>query len=254
MKKTLLLLSLCAATILGASAQCMPDTTHFTQGQYVYPSALSCIHRTVAFSQTQTIKIPDSLSYTAPVVGTVQGYVDSVRIDSITGEPAGITSASFPALGTWIHHGGYACAIFTGTTTAPAGDYPLTISGRACGHATFPIIGVVDTCTNYTFTRSYPDTLKVCNAAGIANVAEDLSLNVYPNPNQGNFTVTVSSATTLTGTLSIVDQLGRIIKNQAIEVTGTKEVPVELGNVTPGVYLLVIGAQNGRSVKQFIVK
>jgi hypothetical protein len=236
MKKTLLLLSVCVGFALAAAAQCAPDTTHFTSGQYVYPTTLACIERHQAYTGTQTIKVPDSLSYTVPVVGTVQGYIDSVRIDSISGEPSGITSASSPALGTWIHHGRYACAFFSGTTSAPAGNYQLTISGRACGHFTAPVVGRVDTCTNYTFTRSYPDTLKVCN------------------PNQGNFTVTIAAASRLTGTMSVLDQLGRTITTQSLDINGTKDISLALGNVSSGAYLLVINTENGRSVKQFIVK
>jgi hypothetical protein len=254
MKKTLLLLSVCVGFALAAAAQCAPDTTHFTSGQYVYPTTLACIERHQAYTGTQTIKVPDSLSYTVPVVGTVQGYIDSVRIDSISGEPSGITSASSPALGTWIHHGRYACAFFSGTTSAPAGNYQLTISGRACGHFTAPVVGRVDTCTNYTFTRSYPDTLKVCNPAGISDLSSGLNLNIYPNPNQGNFTVTIAAASRLTGTMSVLDQLGRTITTQSLDINGTKDISLALGNVSSGAYLLVINTENGRSVKQFIVK
>ena len=255
MKKTLLLLSVLIGLAYGASAQCTADTTNFAAGQYLYPSQLTCIQQTATYSQTQTVKIPDSLQYTVPVIGTtVQGYIDSVRIDSITGEPSGITSMSSPALGTWLQPGQFACALFSGMTTAPVGDYPLTISGRACGHFTAPVIGLVDTCTNYTFTNSYPDTLTVCYPAGVANVSGNLNLNVYPNPNQGSFTVTISSSSEINGTMSVVDELGRTINTQSIDVTGTKQIQLEMSNLSPGAYLLEINSENGRSVKQFIVK
>jgi len=255
MKKTLLLLSIFAGLALGASAQCTPDTTGFATGVYLNPVSLPCVEQGVAYSNTQTVKIPDSLSYTVPVVGTtVQGYIDSVRIDTIYGYPAGITSASSPALGTWIQPGGFACAIFTGTTSAPVGSYALTISGRACGHVTVPVVGLIDTCTNYSFTQSYPDTIKVCNPNGISEISSGVNLNIYPNPNQGTFTVTISSASQINGTMTIVDGLGRTINTQSLDVIGTKQVPLEMSNLSPGAYLLVINAAGVRSVKQFIVK
>ena len=254
MKKSLLLFALFAGFAFAASAQCTPDTTHFTAGVYVYPGTLACIQRNQAYTATQTIKVPDSLSYVAPVIGTVQGYIDSVRIDTIYGEPSGITSASNPALHTWIHPGRYACATFSGTTAAPAGNYPLTISGRACGHFTAPVVGRIDTCTNYSFTRSYPDTLKVCNPAGISDVSANLDLNIYPNPNQGAFTVTISAADHIAGDMIVMDQLGRAIHTQSLDVTGTKQIAMDLGNIAPGVYMLIINTANGRSVRQFSVK
>jgi len=96
--------------------------------------------------------------------------------------------------------------------------------------------------------------LSLYNHTGISSVAAGLDLGISPNPNQGNFTVTISSPTMLNGTLSVVDQLGRTIHTQTTEVTGTKEVPLELGNICRGAYLLVINAGGERRVKQFTVK
>jgi hypothetical protein len=258
MKKTLLLLSIFAGIAFGASAQCTADTAsaHYPSGTYVYPASLDTIIAGQAFSGTVTMKVPDSLPYTI-LTYSVTGYVDSVRIDSITGDPTGISSVSSPSVGTWLQHGQFACAIFTGTTTAPTANYPLTISGRACGHINLPALlggGVFDTCTAYQFNRTYPYSLNVKNPSGISEVSAGVSLNIYPNPNQGNFTVTISSASELNGTMSVVDALGRTINTQNIEVTGTRQVPLEMSNLSPGAYLLVINAGGARSAKQFIVK
>ena len=54
--------------------------------------------------------------------------------------------------------------------------------------------------------------------------------------------------------MSVSDQLGRVITSQRIDVTGTKQLPIELGNLSPGAYLLEINTGGGRSVKQFIVR
>ena len=262
MKKILLLLSISAGFMLNASAQavCTPDTTHFTATKKVYPDTLPCIQQSVAFSGVISLQVPDSLDanqfFSAIPAGTATVNIDSVEVTGITGEPAGITSVSNPAVGTkWLKPGQYACAIFTGTTTASAGNYPLTITGNGCGHATFPVIGYKDSClTNFSFSRVYPYSLKVCGTLGVSEISENINLNIYPNPNQGNFTVTISSATHINGTMSVLDQLGREINTQSLDVTGTKQIPLELSNLSSGAYLLVINAGGTRSVKQFIVK
>ena len=260
MKKTLLLLSIFAGLALGASAQCTPDTAsaHYPSGTYVYPASLDTLYGGQAFSGTVTIKVPDSLDahyfVSAIPAGTFKAPIDSIEIISITGIPTGMTQSSNPANGTWLKPGQFACAIFTGTTYAATANYPLTITGNGCGH--FTLAGTTyDSCfQNYNFASVFPYSLTVSNPSGISEVSAGLNLNIYPNPNQGNFTVTVSSDTRINGTMSIVDGLGRTINTQSIDVTGTKQVPLEMSNLSPGAYLLVINADGARSVKQFIVK
>ena len=262
MKKTLLLLTLFVGTILGASAQCTPNTSNFSGSTYVYPASLDTAVVGVAYPAAQviSIEIPDSINISQIVSGLpVSGYVhvDSVRFDSIGGYPTGISSVSNPALGTtWLKPGQYACAIFSGTTTATPGSYPLSIIGHGAGHFTYSGTTVDSVFPKFNFASVYPYKLNVKAAPtnGISEVAAGVDLNIFPNPNQGNFIVSISSTTTLNGTLSIVDQLGRTITTQSIEVAGTKQIPLELGNIAQGAYLLVINAEGSRSVKQFIVR
>ena len=245
------------AFVSGASAQCNIDSTDFATGKYVYPDSLPCIYQSTAYSGTVNLKIPDSLDAhdfeSFLPANTYYLHLDSVRIDSITGMPTGITSATNPGLGVWIHGGGYGCSLFSGTTTDTVGSYAVSIYGRGCVHGTILTFNI-DSCVSGDLGAYFHYTLNVCYPAGINNVSGDVSLNIYPNPNQGVFTVTVSSANHIVGIMSVSDQLGRIIKTQNIDVTGTKQLPVELGNLSAGAYLLEINTGGGRSVKQFIVK
>ena len=257
MKKSILFLAMIIGVAFGVSAQCNIDSTDFATGKYVYPDSLPCIYQGTAYSGTVNIKIPDSLDvhdfYSAIPAGNYYLHLDSVRIDSVTGMPTGITSAINPAFGSWIHGGEYGCSLFSGTTTDTAGSYPVSIYGRGCVHGTV-LIYTIDSCVSGNLGSYLHYNLNVCYPAGINNVSGDVSLNIYPNPNQGVFTVNVSSANRLVGTMSVSDQLGRIIKTQNIDVTGTKQLPIELGNLSSGVYLLEINAEGSKSVKQFIVK
>lgn len=241
---------------------CTVDTTHFSASTHVYPPSLPCITTGTPFSGQINIQIPDSIDASDFISqippGTAVIYVDSININTITGYPAGISSVSNPVLTSLLLPGSYACASVTGTVngvTTPAGNYPMTISGRACGHGTFPLIGHIDTCIqNFNFSRVYRYSVDVCYPAGINQVTDGVTLNIYPNPNQGKFTVTVSSSSRVSGSMSVLDQLGRVINTQSIDVTGTKQVALDLGNISSGAYLLMINTAEGRSVKQFIVK
>jgi hypothetical protein len=201
--------------------------------------------------------VPDSLdahlfeSFLPP--NTYYVHVDSLRLDSITGTPSGITTGTNPVLGVWLHGGQYACAIFSGTTTDTIGKYPINIYGDGCIHGTIASFNI-DSCQSGNLGAYLKYSLNVCYPTGIASVTGGVSMDVYPNPNQGAFTVSVSSSDRISGSLSVVDQLGRTIYTRSIDITGTKQIPLELGNISSGAYMLVINAGGNRSLKQFIIK
>lgn len=261
MKKTLLLLALFAGLISGASAQCTPnpaDTLHFGGTVHSYPDTVYAAQSVALTGQVISFNIPQRLSYTLPVVGALAIHIDSLKIDSISGAPSAILDAASPILGTWMNPGQQGCINFTGTTTVHAGDYALTVTGTVRFDTTISAFGVtqhIDTAVSrFPLSSTYPITVHVTGSLGVSEVSESIDLNVYPNPNQGSFTVSVSSTDRINGTLSIVDQLGRTISTQNIDVTGSKQIPLSLGNIAPGAYLLEINNAGSRSVKQFIVK
>ena len=153
---------------LPSFGQCVADTANLSPGQLIYPAQLPCILRDSVYSGVLSILVPDSVpgaDFNNPYARAA-GYVivDSINIQSITGEPTGITSSSSPALGTWIPVRGYACAAFTGTAPpgTALGNYPLTITGIGCGHVT--VLGnVYDTCMPFNFSTIYPYDLQVCD-------------------------------------------------------------------------------------------
>ena len=113
----------------------------------------------------------------------------------------------------------------------------------------------IDSCfQNYSFNKIFPYTLNVCYPAGIAQIADGISFKIYPNPNPGNFTVSVSSVDHVNGTLSVVDQLGRVIRSQNIDVTGTQQIPLDLGYISTGAYLVIINTGQNKVIKQFVVR
>ena len=249
--------------VCNGTGACTVDTTLFGNGIYVSPPSIQCIITNQAYSGQVSIQVPDSLDISDFITGfTVPpglgfAHIDSIDITSITGYPAGITSVSNPVLGTWLYPSTYACAVFSGTVNGavtPAGNYPLTISGTGCGYFTLRGNTTRQCMQNYDFSKIFPFSLNVCYPAGVSQVTEGINLSIYPNPNQGNFTVTVSSSDRVNGTMSILDQLGRVIRVQNIDVTGTSQIPLDLGNVSAGAYLLMINTGENRSVKQFIVR
>ena len=79
---------------------------------------------------------------------------------------------------------------------------------------------------------------------------EDLAsqMEVFPNPNQGNFTVEVINAS---GDLKIINMLGEIIRVDKLDEMNTK---LEISGLSAGVYLLELNSGKKQSRKKVIVK
>src|ERR1043165_5670659 len=123
------------------SAQCVIDSTNVPQPG-VYPAAANLAHiqQGVAYDETIQGRIQSSKDTTIGGFIMVHIRVDSVRIDSITGMPNGITWSKNPNV---LYGGRPGCVRFTGTTNDGAGQYDLTAWGvawtRAQSGAPFPI-------------------------------------------------------------------------------------------------------------------
>jgi len=136
----------------GAHAQCVPDPTlavldSTAGGYYPAPNHLPHIVQDSAYSQVVQGKIETgfSQSFTVPVLGAVTATitVDSVRLDSILGLPAGIT---WTKSSNTVPGGGLGCVQFSGTTTDSAGTYTLNAIGKIWARLNVPpLVNNVDT-------------------------------------------------------------------------------------------------------------
>jgi hypothetical protein len=80
------------------------------------------------------------------------------------------------------------------------------------------------------------------------------SLLIYPNPNQGEFNLSMTLDKDVQYTLEIRDITGRIVQNEMITGTGQQVIkPVEI-NEAQGIYLLRLASDNDISVKRIIIE
>lgn len=167
MKKIFTLAIALTAIVISSFGQCIPDSAALSPGQYLYPNSLPGILQSSSYSGVLSFLVPDSLPgrvFGNPLVAAFTITIDSVQINSVSGTPSGISATNTPSLGTWIPASGYSCILFSGTTTAPIGNYPLTVSGVGCGHFTLPVLGTrVDSCMPFNFSSAFPYSLQVCD-------------------------------------------------------------------------------------------
>ena len=87
------------------------------------------------------------------------------------------------------------------------------------------------------------------------NEAFDVSINVYPNPNMGVFTLELFSETNDLIDLKIYNSLSVVVyEEDKLNVNGDYSKTLDLNNLAGGIYYLILENQNGRFVRKIVIQ
>jgi Leucine-rich repeat (LRR) protein len=86
-----------------------------------------------------------------------------------------------------------------------------------------------------------------CSGAGISEINESNTLILYPNPTNGDFTITGLELVGTVSSLSLTDMNGK-----AVKVLDTKATKFIMGSIKPGVYFLNIISGNKQEVLKIV--
>ena len=86
-----------------------------------------------------------------------------------------------------------------------------------------------------------------CSGAGILDINESNTLMIYPNPTNGDFTITGLELLGIVSSLSLTDMNGKVVK-----VLDTKATKFSMGSIKPGVYFLNIISGNKQEVLKIV--
>ena len=88
---------------------------------------------------------------------------------------------------------------------------------------------------------------------GVKSINLDFICQVYPNPNNGKFTINLQSEMVQSYKISLVNQLGRIVYTNRIKnsMSHTEEISLDLA---PGLYFITIENSDSKSVEKIIVR
>jgi len=125
--------------------------------------------------------------------------------------------------------------------------------------------GTVLTTTTGTFGTNFTLTGTVTNGIGgdyyfgtVATLGRDnfefASLNLYPNPNKGNFTIELESDSNSDIKVSVADLRGRQIFDRKYANNGTFNQTINLENTQSGVYLVTITDGVKKTVKKIVIE
>ncbi|HEX8270325.1 MAG TPA: zinc-dependent metalloprotease family protein [Flavobacterium sp.] len=100
-------------------------------------------------------------------------------------------------------------------------------------------------------------SLNLCSvqpALLIQNFTEDVNFVLYPNPNDGTFTLEIKNAHANSYLVSIFDIRGRRIYEKKVAVTGTELLQNISINAAPGIYLLKLESDGNTEVRKFFIR
>jgi len=101
----------------------------------------------------------------------------------------------------------------------------------------------------------YEDVINIGALPGFAENLEVGEFNVFPNPNTGNFTITMN-ASAEDYNIEVMNLEGKVVFNTNLEnaIPGINEVEVSLNEVSTGVYFVRVTGENGAKVQKINVQ
>ncbi len=223
-----------------------PDTSFCAGGATVLGSSISgdtYLWSTGATTQTITVS----------TAGTYSVIVTDTTLNEMAYDTVAVSILPLPVAGFSVNSGSNPTFTFTNSSTNGT-TYEWFFGDGSDSPLANPTY-------TYAVPGSYTVTLIATNACGSDTITDTLSaivgvenglngqVSVYPNPNGGNFVVELEGNTISEMTVTVYDQLGRIVYNHA----GSTRQQVEL-NVAPGMYLTRIETAEGKAWSRVIVR
>ncbi len=187
---------------------------------------------TVTYVVTPTGPTPTSCA------GTASSFVVTVKPNPSTPvvTQAGNVLSSSSATGNQWYLNGTAISGATGQT------YTVTANGN-----------YTDIVTTNSCSSTVSNTISVVNT-GIAEATINNSLSIYPNPNNGIFTVSFDTGAKGNYIMELVNELGQIVFKQTVkDATGTYYQTIDISMYGKGVYVFTLTDDKKQSVKRVLV-
>jgi len=139
-----------------------------------------------------------------------------------------------------------------GTTSSAGTSATINWSTNYLGNAQVSIYGINDCFDGEpsdAFIVNVYSSLSIDENTGIS------SMSLYPNPNNGNFTLELESFKSQNISIFITDPFGKkVVENHDVELNSSLSLDLSLENVTDGVYFLFIKTDNGTISQKIMIQ
>ncbi|MCX6311417.1 MAG: T9SS type A sorting domain-containing protein [Bacteroidetes bacterium] len=215
----------------------------------------------ITFPSTYFTAFTDTAAYDAKFVygALYQGYF----VDSVREKETIITSSTIDGWGT-VHtpHGGFYClrqnivkhSIDSTWAKIVVGPYHYWISLFTANTNTQSYSYVSNTAGPIVDIEYYADSNviyqvkwnSVVGDVGVSSIENQSSVNVFPNPSQGEFSVAINAPENEDYLMKVIDMTGRIVYNETLHIAKGKNLnAISVEGISEGLYMLQITASNG---------
>jgi PKD repeat protein len=129
----------------------------------------------------------------------------------------------------------------------------ITVDGNTAGlgaHTYYVTVSTPDGCV-----QTLSKTIWFFLPTGIAENTNDLSARIYPNPNNGTFTLDLNTARNESVNVKIINALNTTIyEENGIQVNKSLQRNFTLNSLSNGMYFLIIQNSDTRVIQKFFVK
>lgn len=243
MRKIYLVLSLLAASLVSAYAQCTPRAG---MTNYIEPEFLDNAIAGSAYSQVVYFRVPKDtiLSYNGtPVAVSVQNS----KILAMEGIPSGFVYNCNKANCNFAG-GSNGCAVITGTPTlAQVGDYPIKIRIQ-----TNTLIG--GTIPLSRIDSGIYDFKILATVSTGPQIGEGKLFSVYPNPANQSIQLKLAPISN-TGKLTVCNLLGNVVLEKELGVSTTQsDENINSSQWPAGLYLIQVKSGDKLTTHKILVK
>jgi hypothetical protein len=132
----------------------------------------------------------------------------------------------------------------TQTITVDAADYEYGMEDFSCE------------VTNSDGCKSSDEiTLEIKDCTGIDEISDGLSLQVFPNPNNGLFNLKIESHQNKTINIKVMSVTGKMVyQEDNVRLTGSFNKQIDLSNLAEGVYSVFVSSEGNISSKKIVVR
>lgn len=109
-------------------------------------------------------------------------------------------------------------------------------------------------CMQYCTRRTSLNTSTVCTTTGIEENVESVTMEVFPNPTNGDLNVNVSTLNAQDFTINVVNTLGQTVKEIKELKSNGGTFKIDLNELNSGIYFVILKSKSGSKTKRIVLQ